>query len=118
MMSPPTCRALLEPSWPGFAGSIPGNNTTFHLCKYGLLRLKQSLEKEIQLNLEIITCDSSIYTMDHPKFTVSNQKDESISTWADSSGTENLCNMAHLFVCLVCGFNMPVNSYCHVEMAS
>ena len=29
--------------------------------------------------MEIITCDPSVYTMDHPKFIVSNQKDESIS---------------------------------------
>ena len=29
--------------------------------------------------LEIITCDPCIYTMDHSKFIVSNQKEESIS---------------------------------------
>ena len=28
--------------------------------------------------LEIITCDLLIYTMDHPKFIASNQKEESI----------------------------------------
>ena len=33
---------------------------------------------EIQFYLEIITCDQSIYTLDHPKFIVSNQKEESI----------------------------------------
>ena len=35
--------------------------------------------KEIQYFLEITTCDLSIYTMDHHKFIVSNQKEESIS---------------------------------------
>ena len=43
-----------------------------------LLRQKRSTEKEIQFYLEIITCNPSIYTMDHPKFTVLNQKEESI----------------------------------------
>ena len=32
----------------------------------------------MQLNLEIITCGPSNYTMNHPKFIVSNQKEESI----------------------------------------
>ena len=31
-------------------------------------RKKRSSEKEIQYILEIITCDPSIYTMDHPAF--------------------------------------------------
>ena len=44
-----------------------------------LLRQKQSSEKEIQLYLEIITCNSLMYTMDIPKFIVSIQKEESIS---------------------------------------
>ena len=45
-----------------------------------LLGLKRSSEKEIQYYLEVLTCDPAIYTMDHPIFIVSNQKDESIST--------------------------------------
>ena len=44
-----------------------------------LLGQKQSLEKEIQYCLDIIACDPSIYTMDHLKFIVSNQKEESIA---------------------------------------
>ena len=45
-----------------------------------LLRQKPSSEKEIQFYLEIMTCDPLIFTMDHPKFIVSSQKEESIST--------------------------------------
>ena len=43
---------------------------------------EQFREKEIQFNLEIITFDPSMYTMDHPKvfFLISNQKEEFIST--------------------------------------
>ena len=44
---------------------------------YRLLRQKQSSEKEIQFYLKILACDPLIYTMDHPKFIVSNQKEES-----------------------------------------
>ena len=43
-----------------------------------LQRKKRSSEK-IQFYLEIITCYPSIYTMEHPKFIVSNHKEESIS---------------------------------------
>ena len=43
-----------------------------------LLRLNKS-EKERKIYLEIITCDPSIYTTDHPMFIVFNQKQESIS---------------------------------------
>ena len=35
--------------------------------------------KKCNFYMEIITCDTSVYTMDHPKFIVSNQKEESIS---------------------------------------
>ena len=41
-------------------------------------RQKQSSEKERQFYLEILACDPSNYTMDHPKFIVSNKKEESI----------------------------------------
>ena len=44
-----------------------------------MLRHKISLEKEIYVCLEIITCDPLRYTMDLLKFIVSNQKEESIS---------------------------------------
>ena len=39
---------------------------------HSLLGQKQSTEKELQFYLEIITFDPSIYTIDHPKFIVSN----------------------------------------------
>ena len=42
------------------------HSATFHQCLQYLLRLKGSSEKEIQFQLEIITCDPSIYTMNHP----------------------------------------------------
>ena len=35
---------------------------------------------EMQILFEILTCDPSIYKMHHPKFIVSNQKEESIKT--------------------------------------
>ena len=42
----------------------------FHQGLLCLLRQKQSSEKEIQYLLKIITCDHSIYTMDHPDLSV------------------------------------------------
>ena len=41
-----------------------------------LLRQKCSPEKIIQFYLEIITCDRSNHTKDHPEPIVSNQKEE------------------------------------------
>ena len=46
--------------------------------KYLTILVKQSKRKKIELYLEIITCDTSNYTMDHPKNIASNQKAESI----------------------------------------
>ena len=43
-------------------------------------KTKQSSEKEIQFHLEIITFDPSIYTIEHPKVTLRNQKELSFST--------------------------------------
>ena len=54
-------------------------NTAFHQGLNCLLRQKQSSEKEMQFNFEIITCDPLMYTMDLPKFIVSIQKEEFIS---------------------------------------
>ena len=56
------------------------HNAAFHQGLHCLLRQKRSSEKEILFLREIITCDPSIYTMNHPKFIVSNQKEEFIST--------------------------------------
>ena len=53
-------------------------NVAFHQDLHRLLRHKISSEIEICFCLEIITCDPLMYTMDLPKFIVSNQKEESI----------------------------------------
>ena len=59
------------------------DGVAFHQGLHCLLRQKNSSEKEVQFCLEIITCDASIYTMDHPKLItctcISNEKEESIS---------------------------------------
>ena len=56
-------------------------NAAFHQDLHRLLRHEISSEIEIYLYfcLEIITCNILMYTMDLPKFIVSNQKEESIS---------------------------------------
>ena len=46
----------------------------FHQSLRYLLRQKRSSEKEIQINLEIITSDPSIYTMHHKKFIDKNRR--------------------------------------------
>ena len=46
-------------------------NAAFHQGLPCLLSQKQSSEKEIQFYFEILTCDPSLYTVDHPKFIVS-----------------------------------------------
>ena len=51
----------------------------FHQGLHCLLNPKQSSEKEIQFHLVFITCDPSIYTVDHPKVIISYQREESIS---------------------------------------
>ena len=52
----------------------------FHKCLHVLLRCKQFSEKEMQIKLEIVTCYPTVFTINHPKFIVSSQKGESIST--------------------------------------
>ena len=59
-------------------GEMP-YHAIFHQDLHCLLRQKCSSEKGIQ-NMEIKTCDHSIYTMDHSKFIISNQKEEFIRT--------------------------------------
>ena len=54
------------------------HNAAFHQDLQCLLRQKQSSEKEIQFHLEIIACDPSNCTLDHPKFIVSNQRKNSL----------------------------------------
>ena len=48
------------------------HDTAFQKGMHCLPRQNQTSKKEIQYILEFITCDPSIYTMDHPDFTVSN----------------------------------------------
>ena len=50
-------------------------NAAFHQGLHCLLREKQSSDKEIQFNLAIIIYNPSIYTMEHPKLIISNQKE-------------------------------------------
>ena len=49
------------------------DDVVFHKGLHCLVR-----KKMIFSNQAIITCDPTIYTMDHPKFIVSNQKEEPI----------------------------------------
>ena len=42
------------------------HNAAFHQGLHCMLSQNQSLKKERQYFFEIITCDSSIYLMDHP----------------------------------------------------
>ena len=53
----------------------------FHQLLHCLLRQKRFSKKEVQfyLHLKILTCDPTVYTMDHLKFIESsNQKEEYI----------------------------------------
>ena len=54
-------------------------NVAFHQGLQYLPSNKNHLQRKINnFYLELKTCDLSIYTMDHPKFIVSNQKEEFI----------------------------------------
>ena len=53
-------------------------NVAFHQDLHRLLRHEISSENGIYFCLEIITCDPLMYTMDLPKFIVSNQKEDCI----------------------------------------
>ena len=54
------------------------HKVAFYQGLHYLLRQKQTSEEEYIFHLEFITYDLLIYTMNHPKFIVSNQKEESI----------------------------------------
>ena len=54
------------------------HDVAFHPDFHCMLRQNDLQRKKYNFYLEIITCDPSIYTMDHSKFIVSNQKDRSI----------------------------------------
>ena len=47
---------------------------------YTVCQDKTSFRVRNTIYLENIICDSSMYSMDHPKFIISNQKEELIST--------------------------------------
>ena len=67
-----------------------------------LLRQKLSSGKKIQFYFEITTCDLSIYTMDYPKFMISNQKEESISALRENGKCKNsLATLALVIFCLM-----------------
>ena len=56
-------------------------NAAFHQGLHCLLRQNPSAEKEIRCTIffgEIITCDPSVYVMDHPVLTLSNFMGNSI----------------------------------------
>ena len=55
------------------------SHSTFYQGLYYLLRQNDLWRKKYNFHLETFTYDPSIYTTDHPKFIVSNQKEESIS---------------------------------------
>ena len=70
-------------------------NAAFHQGLHCLLKQKQSSEKDIQFYLEIITCDPSMYSMDHPKLIVLNQKEE--SDWFQPNlNAKNSLGMAYI----------------------
>ena len=52
------------------------HNAAFHRVMHCSLKQKRSTEKEIQYYLEILTCDASIYTMDHPRCIASNLRED------------------------------------------
>ena len=54
------------------------HNVAFHQGLRCLLRQHHSSEKKIQYFFEIITCDPSLYIIDHPDLTVSNFMGNSI----------------------------------------
>ena len=54
------------------------DNAAFNLDLHCLLRQNRSLDKEIEYCLQIITCDPSIYTVDHPDFIVCSFMENSI----------------------------------------
>ena len=55
-----------------FPGGISWGSTLFG-------KTKRIFTEKMMFSLEILTCDTSIYTMNHPKYVASNQKEDSIS---------------------------------------
>ena len=60
-------------------------NVTFHQGLHYLLRQNDLQRKKCNFILEIKTCDPLNYTMDHPKFIASIQKEEFISSFKSSA---------------------------------
>ena len=74
------------------------HNVAFHQGLHSLLRQNRSSEKEIQYFIKIITCDPSIYTMDHPDFTVSKFMENSIGLKRVTLYTKVVCSLASSYV--------------------
>ena len=72
------------------------HKAVFHQGLHCLLRQNRSSEKEMQLFLEVIICNPSIYTMDNPDFTVSNFME-------NSNGLKMVYHNIYLFVRPFCG---------------
>ena len=84
------------------------HDVAIHQGLHCLPRQKRSSEKEIQFDLEILTCHLSICTMDYSKFIVLNQKEKSTRDlykpsilfmgYKQTVQTKNRhCRMLHLF---------------------
>ena len=54
------------------------HDAAFHQRLHYLVKQNRPSEKEIQYFLETITCEPSIYTMDHPDFIVCSCRENSI----------------------------------------
>ena len=62
-----------------YAYSEDPDEMSHFICVYTFCIDKSEFQRQIQFYLEIIMCDPSVYTLGHPKFIVSNQKEEPIS---------------------------------------
>ena len=76
----------------------------FHLGLHCLLRQNQSSEKEINIFLEFLTCDLSVYTMDHPDLTVLNIKENIFSL----KRVNKFADKAKMFLLMFTGYNFKL----------
>ena len=77
------------------------DGVTFHQRLHCLLRQKLSSEKQKYLYLEIIICHPLNHTMTNPKFTVSNQKEDSISIYRVNPSAGCCCCPFYVSVVLI-----------------
>ena len=71
------------------------HNAAFHQGLHCFLRENRSSEKEIQYYFEIITCDTSIYAMDHPDFIVCGFMENSFGLKRVKWLPRGNCHMGH-----------------------